>query len=185
MIRVLPKAKYFDWMRRLMLIVLMLYAATTTLLLIRFDPKPVVIGIDPYGTRIVGSEKDPILKIEKENFIKRVLVYLYNYDETNFDDRISMVGDFMAAPLWERKKAEYLSISTHLKEEPLTAKGKVADLREVDETHFEADVEVHIQSKLRKSEMKFRVLLELKPAPRTTTKPYPWEVIAYDEQTAN
>lgn len=185
MIKVLPKSTVYAGIKKLLFLTLILYSGVTTFLLFRLDPKPLIIGIDPYGTRVLGAEKDPILKAEKENFLKRFVTYLYNYDETNFDERISIVGDFMNSKIWERRKAEFTSVSNRLKQEPLTQKGKITDLREIDETHFEADVEVHVQSRLRESTVKMRVEIELAAAPRTSSKPYPWEVTSYDEQTAN
>ena len=185
MIKTFPKSTMYSALRKLVFFLLVVYAGVTTTLLFRLDPKPLIIGIDPYGTRILGSEKDPILKAEKENFLKRFITYLYNYDETNFDERISLVGDSMNSKIWDRRKPEFTSVSSRLKQEPLTQKGKIIDLREVDETHFEADVEVHVQSRLRESTVKMRVEVELTASPRTSSKPYPWEVTSYDEQTAN
>jgi hypothetical protein len=175
----------FVWMKRFCLICLLAYSGVTTILLIKLDPKPLVIGIDPYGTRVVTGEKDPILKAERDAFIKRFIIYLYNFDETNFDERISLMGDSMSLDLWERKKSEYLSISTRLKAEPLSQKGRILDLRQVDDFHYEADLEVHIQSRLRENDLKVRVSLDLSSAHRTNTRPYPWEIKQYDEQISN
>ncbi len=183
MIKNITKASIYSGMKRFMVLALLAYCVLTTVLLLRLDPKPLVIGIDPYGTRVVGQYGDSILKAEKENLLKRFLVYLYSYDETNFDDRISEVGEFMSVELWDRKRAEFISISNRMKTESLTQKAKITDIREIDETHFEADIELSITNRLKKAALKLRVSVELKPSPRTSSKPYPWEVITYDEQT--
>jgi hypothetical protein len=159
-------------MKRFCLVCLLAYSGVTTILLIKLDPKPLVIGIDPYGTRVVTGEKDPILKAERDAFIKRFIIYLYNFDETNFDERISLMGDSMSLDLWE-------------KAEPLSQKGRILDLRQVDDFHYEADLEVHIQSRLRENDLKVRVSLDLSSAHRTNTRPYPWEIKQYDEQISN
>ncbi|MBU6374591.1 MAG: hypothetical protein KGQ59_01225 [Bdellovibrionales bacterium] len=183
MIKNLTKASVYTGMKRLTILSLVAYGILTTVLLLKLDPRPLVIGIDPYGTRIVGSYGDSILKAEKENLLKRFLIYLYSYDETNFDDRISEVGEFMNSELWERKRAEFISISSRLKTEPLTQKARITDIREIDETHYEADLELAITNRLKKASLKLRVSVELKASPRRSSKPYPWEVITYDEQT--
>lgn len=185
MIRSISKASAYQILRKLLFCLVTVYCVVTTVLLIRLNPKPLVIGIDPYGTRIIGTEKDPILKAEKENFLKRFISYLYNYDETNFDERISVVGDSMNGKLWEQRKAEFQPISSRLKQEPLSQKSRINDLREIDETHYEADIEINIQSRLRQNTVRMRVGIELAAAPRSSVKPYPWEVIAYDEKTDN
>lgn len=183
MIKNLSKASVYSGMKKVSLLILFGYCLLTTTLLLRLDPKPLVIGIDPYGTRVVGQYGDSILKAEKENFIKRFLIYLYSYDETNFDDRISEVGEFMSVELWDKKRSEFISVSGRMKNESLTQKAKITDIREIDEAHYEADIELTITNRLKKTTVKLRVSLELKQSPRTTSKPYPWEVIAYDEQT--
>jgi hypothetical protein len=185
MIRSLPKRTQLEWMKRAMVIALLIYSIATTGLLLKLNPVPVVIGIDAYGTRIVTGEKDPIIKAEKEAFVRRFIANFYNYDETNFDDRISLVGDLMKPDLWEEKRAEYLSISTRLKDEPLSQRAKIIDLREIDDTHFEADLNIQIQSRLRSTQTQIRVSLEISQAPRSSVKPYPWEITRYVEQTAN
>jgi hypothetical protein len=144
-----------------------------------------VIGIDPYGTRILFGTGDPILKAEREAFVKRFLVYLYNYDETNFDERISSIGDSMRDKIWDSKKSEFIGISKQLKSDPLVQKAKIVDLRELDERHYQADLEVHIESRLRKKDVKLRVGIEISAAARTIEKPFPWIVESYDEQVAN
>jgi hypothetical protein len=185
MIRSMPKRTQFEWMKRAIFYGLCIYSVATTALIFKLNPVPVVIGIDSYGTRIVTGEKDPIIKAEREAFVSRFISNLYNYDETNFDERISLVGDLMKPELWDEKKAEYLSVSSRLKVEPLSQKSKILDLREVDETHFEADLSIHIQSRLRSNHTQVRVTIEISQAPRSSVKPYPWEVIHYVEQTAN
>lgn len=185
MIKRFSKMSQFTWLKRVFVFSVIAYGTIVSILLIRLDPKPLVIGVDPYGTRLVTSEKDPILKAEKDNFIKRFLIYLYNYDETNFDDRISIVGDSMSIKSWDKRKLEFITISSRIKNEPLVQKGKIIDLREIDETHYEADLDIHVQSRLRENSLKIRVAVELKSSPRSSIKPYPWEVTNYDEQTFN
>ncbi len=177
------KATVLVVMRRTFMGTLIMYAIVSSIMLIRLNPKPTIIGIDSYGTRIIGESGDGILKAEKVNLVKRFLIYLYSFDETNFDERISTVGDFMATKLWEQKQSEFLSISNRLKNEPLTQKAKIEDLREIDDTHFEADLQVSVQNRLRQGGSKIRVQLELKPTPRNPNKPYPWEIVTYDEQS--
>ncbi len=182
MIKKLPKSTHYQILRNILILGLTVYAVGITIAFLRSNPLPLVIGIDSYGTRIVSSENDSVLKLEKNQFVRQFVNYLYSFDETNFDDRISLVGDLMSESLWEKKKAVFTGISNKLKEEPMVQKGQTIDLREIDETHFEADVDASIQSRLRKSTAKVRVQIEIGKAPRTTSKPYPWEVIQYDEQ---
>jgi hypothetical protein len=172
-------------MKNLMIGFLILYSITLTVILLKLDLNPMVIGIDPFGTRVVTTAEDPILKAEKISFMKQFLNHLYNYDETSFDDRISHVGDLMAQSLWESKLEDFKSISDRLKSEPLRQMGSIVDLREFSDSRYEADLEVKIVSRLKESKLKVRVGIDLNQSARTMTKPYPWEVKTYDENVIN
>ena len=171
------------WMKRLMFLALVAYSATISVVLFRMNPTPILIGIDPFGTRIIATQEDRLLKSEKENLLKRFILQLYNYDETNFDERISNAGDLMAASLWDKRNADFSALSKRIKNEPLSQKAKILDLREIDDQHYEADLAVGIHNRLKSVDLKLRVAIELKPSARTQTKPYPYEVSTYDEQT--
>ena len=181
----LKNYSHLSAMKNLLIGFLVLYSITLTFILFRLDLKPMVIGIDPFGTRIVTSAEDPILKAEKIAFMKQFLNHLYNYDETSFDDRISHVGDLMAQSLWESKLQDFKSISERLKTEPLRQRGNVTDLREISDSRYEADLEIKIVSRLKESNLKLRVGIDLNQSARTMAKPYPWEVKTYDENVIN
>ena len=89
----------------------------------------------------------------------------------------------MASSLWDKKNAEFSALSMRLKKEPLSQKAKILDLREIDDRHYEADVAVGIRNRLKSVDLKLRVGIELKSSARSQTKPYPYEVSTYDEQT--
>ena len=165
-----------------MVISLISYSATISVVLFRMNPAPILIGIDPFGTRIIATQEDRLLKIEKENLLKRFILQLYNYDETNFDERISAAGDLMSVSLWEKRNPDFSALSKRLKNEPLSQKAKILDLREIDDRHYEADVSIGIRNRLKSVDLKLRIGIELKPSARSQTKPYPYEVATYDEQ---
>ncbi len=160
---------------------LITYSAIATVLLVRLNPKPVLIGIDPYGTRIIREGGDRLIRQEKENFLKHFLALQYNYDQTNFEKRISDSGDLMAEALWSQKKVEFQRLADQLKTEELTQTVEIKELREVDPQNFEADLVIHIKRRLNESAVKLRVELKLHSNPRRENNPYPYEVERYDE----
>lgn len=179
------KHEYFEVMKKGFLWLLVLYSITVTVVLLKLDTRPIIIGIDSFGTRVVSNDQDPIVKAERVSFVKKFISNLYSYDETTFDDRISMVGDLMSDALWSEKKAEFKSLSDRLKTDTLTQKAIIQDIREIDESHFEADLKVTISSRLRQQQTEIRLRMELSESPRTTSKPYPWEVKNYAETVSN
>ncbi len=56
--------------KRLGVLALLGYGAVTTVLLMRLTPIPLLIGVDQYGTRVIGAGDDRLLRREKENFLK-------------------------------------------------------------------------------------------------------------------
>lgn len=162
---------------------LLSYSVLTTVLLIKLKPEPLLIGVDPYGTRIIRTTDDRLIRQEKENFLKKVIQILNNYDSETFKQKISEVGDFMSKELWEKKRDEFHRISEGLEKESLTQRTEIEDLREVDSHTFQADLIIRIKNRLQETVVKTRVDLKLRESPRTTQNPYPYEVDSYEEQT--
>ncbi len=142
------------------------YAAVATVLLIRLNPKPILIGIDPYGTRIISEGGDRLIRQEKENFLKHFLSLQYAYDQATFQKRISDCGDLMAEELWVQKKVEFERVAAQLKAEELTQTVEIKELREVDAQNFEADLVIHVKRRLNESSIKLRVDLKMRANPR-------------------
>ena len=157
------------------------YAVIATILLVRLNPKPVLIGIDPYGTRIITEGGDRLIRQEKENFLKHFLSLQYSYDQATFQKRISDCGDLMAVELWALKKIEFERVATQLKTEELTQSVDIKELREVDAQNFEADLVIHVKRRLNESSVTLRVDLKIRHNPRRENNPYPYEVERYDE----
>lgn len=159
-----------------------LWAVTATVLLFRLRPVPVLIGIDPYGVRVISSENDRLLKIERLNFVKRYLSYAYSYAASDYETRISHAGDMMSKTLWDDKKSEFQRIKLSLKDQELTQDLKILEIREVDPDTFEADLKINVKTRLQEAGTALRVQLKLKRAQRTAENPYQYEVDSYVEQ---
>lgn len=164
---------------------LAIYAVIATTLLFRLKPQPLIIGIDPYGTRIIREGGDRLIRQEKENFLKHFLVLQYSYDSESFDKRISDCGDLMAVELWVQKKTEFERLAKQLKSEELVQTVEIKELREVDPANFEADLVIRIKRRINESSVKIRVDLKIRPNPRRENNPYPYEVERYDENQAS
>jgi hypothetical protein len=161
------------------------YGVIATILLFRLNPKPVLIGIDPYGTRVIREGGDRLIRQEKENFLKHFLALQYSYDQATFQKRVSDCGDLMAEELWAQKKIEFERLSQQLKVEELTQTVEIKEVREIDSANFEADLVIHVKRRLNESSVKLRVDLKIHPNPRRENNPYPYEVERYDESQAS
>lgn len=184
MFRLKNKATAYSFLKKVVLGLAVIYIMVATVLLLRIRPEPLLIGVDQYGTRVIRDSSDRLVKKERENFLKRFLMLFYNYDSGSFEERISESGDLMSGALWAEKRDEFSKIARQLKAEDLEQKATVSELRELDETSYQADVALIIRRKLTESKVKLRVDLRVRPNRRNEKNPYPLEVERYDEQQA-
>jgi len=184
MFRIKNRATIFSLSKKAVLGIAASYIVVATVLLLRMKPEPLLIGVDQYGTRVIRDSSDRLVKKERENFLKRFLTLLYNYDSTSFEERVSESGDLMSDALWTEKRDEFAKIASQLKAEDLEQKATVSELRELEETSYQADVALTIRRKLTENKVKLRVDLRLRPNRRNENNPYPFEVERYDEQQA-
>ena len=106
MIREIRIVTLVSFWRKIVWAVLLFYSALTTVLLLKLKPEPLLIGVDQFGTRIIRTADDRLLKQEKENFLKKFLQIYNNYDSETYDQKISEAGDLMSKELWEKKQTE-------------------------------------------------------------------------------
>jgi hypothetical protein len=158
-----------------------LYSIVISVLLLRQDPKPLVVGVDQYGMRLLNEGDDPLLARERIVFLKEVLGLMYEYDPQTLSSRIARLGDYLSNEAWAKVQPNYVQIQSRMKQEGFHQRYKILDLREVDQTRFEADLEVEAVSKTRSKKLVVRTELELKKRSRSSENPYAWEVIRYEE----
>lgn len=182
MFKVEKPVQWISLLKKTIIIGVLGYCTITTFLLLRLKPDPILIGIDAYGTRLIVKADDSLLKIEKENFIKKFLSSFYNYDQDNFSARISESGDLMSRALWEKKRQDLAQTATRLKSEILSQTTKIQELRQIDDVTFEADLLVLVKDKLKEYPFKLRVELKLKRSTRTGINPYAYELEVLNEQ---
>jgi hypothetical protein len=167
--------------RLLLFLSLTVWATIASVVALNAKPTLILVGIDQYGTRLISSETDRLLLIEKQNFLKKYLHFLFNYNSANYDTRTSSAGDMMSEALWELKKTELERISNQLKNTELTQTATITELRELPDNIYEADIHIELQTKLEKKTTKLRTILKLRPSTRTQNQPYPYEVIEDEE----
>ena len=181
MIKSITKASSFNLMKMMMFYGFVIYGLFITIAFIKVRPKPMVVWVTDGGTYLVIENTPELKKKERVNFVKKVLLYTYNFDETNFDDRMSTVGDMLSPETWEKKKPEWESVSIKTKTDPVTEKGSIRDLRQIDETHFEADLEISVNRRIKTDQLKIRANIEIAEKSRSENNPYPFEVVNYAE----
>ena len=182
MLKRLRKVQAFELMKMILFFGLFIYGILITIAFIRINPKPMVFWATDGGTFLIVENNPELRKKERINFVRKFLLYSYNYDETIFDDRMSTVGDMLRADIWEKKKPEWEAISKKTKDEAIKESGRIIGLRQIDESHYEADIEVIVNRRIKRDELMIRANVEIAEHNRSENNPYPFEVISYVEQ---
>lgn len=182
MIKSIRPVSVFKMMKFLLIVGLLVYSAVCTVVMLQIKPTTLVIGIDSYGTRVIETKDDHLIRLERHNFVKSFLTLLFNYNSDNFSKNASMAGDMMSSEAWNKRQTEFKQLVSSLKEVPIQQVSEVEDIREIDQTSYEADLKITIRSKLNEKKLRVRVVMNLKPASRTAINPFPWEVSNYEEQ---
>jgi len=169
----------------MLLFLLLAWAATSSIWAYQNKPRIIFIGLDDSGTRIITEATDPILAKERVKFVREFLRGYYNYASTDYTQAMSQAGALMSDPLWREKELDFKHIADQMKQTPLTQEARLIDLRQVSEQEFEADLDIHIRSRLQERTVKYRVVLTIAPRKRNTENPYPLEVTGIHETEIN
>lgn len=181
MIKTIKPASLLIILKRALQIGTLSWAIVATILLIRLKPQVVLIGVDQFGVRLITGADDRLLKAEQENFLKKYLSQTYNYSSQDYDARISLAGDLMAEELWKEKRKEFDRIAQGLKRQELTQTTNVDELRAIDPSTYEADLEITVKNKLQETKVRLRVEIKLRRKPRSPQNPYEYEVQGFEE----
>ena len=182
MIRSIRPISCFSILKSTLLLSLLLYSLVCTVAIVRMRPTTLVIGIDSYGTRIIETKDDRLIRLERHNFVKTFLTQMYNYNSAeSFNKSVSSAGDLMSSETWKRREHEFNQMVESLKGNEVQQVADLEDLREIDPVSYEADLKLTIKTKLNEKIVKVRVVMNLKPVSRTTINPYPWEISVYEE----
>lgn len=143
--------------------------------------KPIIIGIDSNGTRIVTEKADPIFKTEAVAFIQRFFFNAYNFDARNFFKRLGLATTMMSEELWKRKEKEILDLKSKVERDNIELSSQVLKISQDESGTFYALIDLKEKSRLNQQEHKLKVALTLKQVERTTENPFGLEVDSYEE----
>lgn len=169
------------WLKRTVLVVIALWALVATVLLLKNQPKTLLVGIDQYGARLITDQSDRLLKAEAENIAKRFVATLLNYTAQTFESQVSQAGDLISQKAWELRREEFRKLSEKLRGQEFSQEAKIQEVRQVSDLEFEIDVKVESKSKLQVATSTLRYQLKLQPKKRTSENPSAFEVADYVE----
>ena len=167
--------------------ILALYAIAITIVDIQKKPVTTIIAIEETGTRVVTDVNDSALKKEKKNFVQSFISYLYAFNSSNFESRMSAAGDLMSNELWAQKVDGFRKASSQVKNDDFMSVCQIKDIQESSSNpnKFRAVIEVTFRKKLQTEKKRYAVDIEVKKSKRDVLNPYDMEVVRYDEIAVN
>lgn len=143
--------------------------------------RPLIIGIDNNGTRIVTEANDPIYKTEAIAFIQKFIFNVYNFNAENFMKRIGLTTSFMSEDLWKKKRSEILDLKSKVERDDITITGQIEKMTLDEQGVYHGLVIVKEKSRMNEQDHKLEVAIKLKQVLRSQDNPYGLEVDSYEE----
>lgn len=167
-----------------------LFIATATLCLVSVvvnlkvlskSSRPMIIGIDANGTRLVTDQADPIYKTEAVAFIQKFIFNVYNFDSENFMKRIGLTTTIMSDDLWKSKRSEILDLKNKVERDNIRVSGQIQKMTRDEAGIYHGLVLVKEQSRMNEQDHLIEVSIKLKTVLRSQDNPYGLEVDSYEE----
>ena len=143
--------------------------------------KPIIIGIDGNGTRIVTEASDPIYKTEAIAFIRKFFYNAYNFNTSNFFKRIGLATTMMSENLWKKKESEILDLKSKVERDNIEISGEIVELSKEENGLYHALIKIKEKTRLNEQNHEMMVSVRLKPVTRTSDNPFGLEVDSYEE----
>jgi hypothetical protein len=152
--------------------VLLVYAAIATVTIIRNKPDIRIIAIEPTGTRLVSSDTDPVLEMERLKFL-RLFAHLYNnYDAQTFEESVLKAFDWVTDEIWKSKEAEVKVTLENLQKTGTIQTAKVTRIAENAENQFEIEILATQYFRAKQVTKKGVLTLVVEDAVRSSTNPW-------------
>jgi len=174
----------YEALKTLVLGFLVIYCFAITIILFR-QPREKVIMVSESGSYVL-DEKTPeeSLTSEKLNFIRDFIKKFYRYTERNFEMDVYLGGrEMLTDAAFNSQKTEMERIVQKMKQEKMSVDFHILDLRQIDEKHFEVDLNLQTVLQAQNPNItKIRVKLEVHSKDRSLVTGYPFEIASIAEE---
>ncbi len=152
------------------------------LLLSEKKPEVVVIAVDKYGTRILGNKKadQDLRDIEITQFIDEFVGYYFNFDETNYKDRISFGIGYLSQDLWENQEvSQFEALDKEIMTNPFKEKSRISKIEYLEESDkFKIDIISELTSNKITKNKTVKLNIGVKSIERSKKNPWGLEINA-------
>ena len=147
--------------------------------------KPILIGIDSNGTRIIARADDPIFDTEAVQFSKLFVNKLYNFTPQNFMDNVGFASTFFSITLWEQEEAKFLELMKNVEKEQISMKTNIDKITKNSDSEYTILMNNNEVTRLNSNIRNLSLKLYIRRIERNKTNPYGLEVIRYEENILN
>lgn len=161
----------------ILIFALLTWAVTASALALQNRKEVLIIGLSSSGTaRIIESKDDRYIQEELKGFLMAFLDQYYSYDQSSFSERVGKASDLMSVDLWNTQKPKLAEIQAALTKDPLKQAATIESLDLISDSKIEAILNLQIEQRLAKRNIKLRVSIEVAPHVRTAQNPWGYEI---------
>ncbi|MAF89827.1 MAG: hypothetical protein CL674_01040 [Bdellovibrionaceae bacterium] len=136
----------------------------------------ITIYVGENETRLITSEKDPILQKEVVNFVKDFIANYYSYSNDDIKERMGLATDLMSDDLFKKSRDKINEGITKIELRDFIQQARLRKLTKEDNGEYRAVIDIRGKEKLNKFEAKYELNFIIKRAERTKRNKYGLEV---------
>lgn len=127
-------------------------------------------------TRLITSDKDPILQKELVNFVKNFVEKYYSYSNHNIRENMELATDLMSEKLFRKKQSEINESVSKVLAREYSQKARLRKLTKKDNGTYEAVIDIKGKAKMSSFESKYGVEFVIQRTQRTKNNKYGLEI---------
>lgn len=143
--------------------------------------KIILVGADQYGMRVITRDNDPVLKFEAPLMIHSYIKLAYDFDQTNYRNKIMQAGGYVSEELWLSLLDNHKALADKLDKQALSQSAQIDDLIQIDTNRFEAHLSIAIRLGTTVAHKKLKIEFSIDKKKRNSSNPYEWEISRINE----
>lgn len=180
--KILLSTSYVGSGKNLLIASLIVMSVTSYYQLLSKDTVVLPIHVGERDTRIITTDKDPILQKEMVNFILSFIDTYYSYSNENVGEKMNLATDLMSDKWFKVVRNNVLEKTKKIQSRAYSQNAKVLKIVRENSGDYNIEILVTGKSRLSNIEQKYRLTLLIDRARRTQTNKWGLEV-AYAKES--
>lgn len=164
-------------LRWVVTVTLTCWASLATFFALRNTQETIVIALAANGSaRLITAEDEKFVQGELTQFLKAFLDAYYNYDPSNFEERLGQATDLMSKDLWEREQPKVMNIASKMKDAVVIQAARIKNVDLIEDGRVEALLEILLKQRVNEVTTNLKVNLKYEKRARSKENPWGYEI---------